>query len=141
MDFGAKNQECSPKRSKMEPRGCKMTQKGSKMDPQWSRKGPKWSQKDPKWNPKGAKRSPKGSKGVPKGSQKSADLSRACQSTYWGEVSSPLPPSALGTSPPKSAPNSSIRTLLLKWVLNLVQIQKSCNAGFLVHFGSNCCKI
>ena len=40
----------------------------------------------------------------------------------------PPTPLALGTSPPKYEPNSSIRTLLIKWVQNLAQIKKSCGA-------------
>ena len=137
MEFGSRN---GAKRWKWSQNGTQSDQNGAQRVPTGAKKEPKGSQNQPtaaKMEPKGRQNRPKATKMEPKGCQKgakwrpkciqkSADLSRACQNILKrGRFTSPYP-LRLGTSPPKSAPNSSIRTLLLKWVLTLAQIEKSC---------------
>ena len=65
--------------------------------------------KDTNWDPKGTKRDQNGANGMTKGSQSKRRPKIIKQSAYpldggaiprgWGEVSSPLPPSALGAMP------------------------------------------
>ncbi len=120
-----KGAEREPKGAKREPKGAQREPKGTQMNLKGSQREPKVSQIDPK----GSQREPKGSqKGYQNAYKNPPTLGRACQSMYWGGGLPPPTPSALGTSPPKYDPNSSIRTLLLKWVLTLAQIQKSCHA-------------
>ena len=45
------------------------------------------------------------------------------------KLSSPLPPSALGPSPPDVGPNSSIRTLYVYWGQNLVDVDQILRRG------------
>ena len=120
------------KLTQSDPNGAQRVPAGTNTEPKGRPNRPKWTKMEPKrhhWGPKlsqkGAKREPKGDQNA---SQNPPTLGRACQTIHWGRFTSPYPlrPGLLAA---KLTPNSLIWTPLLKWVLNLAQIQKSCNGG------------
>ena len=97
---------------KIQPGASKMLPKWSQKGPTWSQQGPKWSQKGPTWSQQGPKWSQKGptlTKRAPKGDQNASQNppTHGVSKPLGGEVSSPLPPSALPPHPAEVCPQSA----------------------------------